>query len=327
MEISVCGMGGVGKTTLVAQVYKSEQIVQNFQWRAWVTVSTSFNKDEILKSIIKELFREKKEMIPQGIDRMDTKGLAEKLHGCLVDQRYLIVLDDVWDVRLWNEIKDLFDKGIGRIMFTTRNDEIATSLASSSNHVFKLNPLQDDEASKLFYSIAFQGDQGGICPKELDVAKEIINKCDGLPLTIVTLGGLLYTKHSAVKWDNTFKSLNWMLANILQLEGMSNILTFSFHDLPHYLKNCFLYCSVFPEDYPLKRKMIIRLWIAEGFIQERDRMTMEEIAEQYLNELVVRNMLQVVQENRYEHMEVYRMHDIVRQVAILISKKQFLHGT
>ncbi|KAK1274206.1 Disease resistance protein RPM1 [Acorus gramineus] len=323
MEISVCGMGGVGKTTLVAQVYKSEEIVQDFQWRAWVTVSKSYNKNDILRSIIKELFHDKKEMIPQGTDGMNTKELAENLHGCLVDQRYLIVLDDVWDVSLWSEIKDVFNTGKRRIMFTTRNSEIATSLASSSDRVFNIKPLHDDEARKLFCNIAFGGDQGGICPTELeDLAKETINKCDGLPLAIVTLGGLLRTKRSAMEWNDTLKSLNWMLTNSPQLEKMSNILMLSFHDLPHYLKNCFLYCSAFPEDYRIKRKRIIRLWVAEGFIEERDGMTMEEIAEQYLNQLVLRNMLFDDERNEWGRLEVCKMHDIVREVAISISKKQ-----
>ncbi|KAK1273404.1 Disease resistance protein RPM1 [Acorus gramineus] len=323
MEISVCGMGGVGKTTLVAKVYKSEQIVQHFQWRAWVTVSKSYNKNDILRSIIKELFHEKKEMIPQGIDGMNTKELAENLHGCLVDQRYLIVLDDVWDVSLWSEIKDVFNTSKRRIMFTTRNSEIATSLASSSDRVFNLKPLQDDEARKLFCNIAFRGDRGGICPTELECpAKEIINKCDGLPLAIVTLGGLLRTKHSAMEWNDTLKSLNWMLTNSPQLEKMSNILMLSFHDLPHYLKNCFLYCSAFPEDYRIKRKRIIRLWVAEGFIEERDGMTMEEIAEQYLNQLILKNMLFDDERNVWGRLKLCKMHDIVREVAISISKKQ-----
>ncbi|KAK1274453.1 Disease resistance protein RPM1 [Acorus gramineus] len=323
MEISVCGMGGVGKTTLVAQVYKSEEIVQDFQWRAWVTVSKSYNENDILKCLIKELFHEKKEMIPQGIDGMDTNRLVEKLKGCLVDQKYLIVLDDVWDVSLWSEIKDVFNTGKRRIMFTTRNSEIATSIASSSDRVFNIKPLHDDEARKLFCNIAFGGDQGGICPTELeDLAKETINKCDGLPLAIVTLGGLLRTKRSAMEWNDTLKSLNWMLTNSPQLEKMSNILMLSFHDLPHYLKNCFLYCSAFPEDYRIKRKRIIRLWVAEGFIEERNGMTMEEIAEQYLNQLVRRNMLFDDERNEWERLKVCKMHDIVREVAISISKKQ-----
>ncbi|KAK1296067.1 Disease resistance protein RPM1 [Acorus calamus] len=324
-EISVCGMGGVGKTTLVAQIFKSKQIQQEFQWRAWVTVSKSYNKDNILREIIKQLFHEKKgEMVMQGIDGMDTRGLAEKLHVNLeCYERCLIVLDDVWDVSLWHEIKDVFNTTKGRIIFTTRNIEIASSLASPADHVVNLNPLKYDEASKLFYSIAFRGDRDGKCPPELeDSARGIIDKCDGLPLAVVTLGSLLNTKHSVIEWNDTLKSLNWMLTNRPQLEKMSNILMLSFYDLPHYLKNCFLYCSAFPEDSFIKRKRIVRLWVAEGFIEERDEMTMEDIAEQYLNELVLRNLLCAEKRNNWERLKSFRMHDLVREMAISISKKQ-----
>ncbi|KAK1274458.1 Disease resistance protein RPM1 [Acorus gramineus] len=103
---------------------------------------------------------------------------------------------------------------------------------------------------------------------------------------------------------------------------MSNILMLSFYDLPHYLKNCFLYCSAFPEDYLIKRKRIVRLWVAEGFIEERDGMTMEDIAEQYLNELVLRNLLHAGKRNNWERLKSFCMHDLVREMAISISKKQ-----
>lgn len=70
-----------------------------------------------------------------------------------------------------------------------------------------------------------------------------------------------------------------------------NILYFSYIYLPTYLKSCFLYCTMFPEDYTLRRKVLIRLWIAEVFIENRDESTLEEVTEGYLVELVHRNML------------------------------------
>uniref|UniRef100_A0A452XD09 Uncharacterized protein n=1 Tax=Aegilops tauschii subsp. strangulata TaxID=200361 RepID=A0A452XD09_AEGTS len=54
---------------------------------------------------------------------------------------------------------------------------------------------------------------------------------------------------------------------------------------------CFLYCSLFPEDYLFRRKILVRLWTAEGFIMEKGVSTLEEVAEGYLKELVNRNML------------------------------------
>ncbi|KAK1295652.1 Disease resistance protein RPM1 [Acorus calamus] len=302
MEISVCGMGGSGKTTLVAQVYKKTQIVNDFEYRAWVTVSKTYDRDDALRKIIKDLFHEKKNVIPQGIDKMNARRLAEKLREFLEHKRYLIVLDDVWDVELWFAIMDVFPINTSkrRIMFTTRDGEIASSLASS-NRVLKIEPLKSEKAWELFCSIAFRGYPERKCPQELwSSAKAIVDKCGGLPLAIVTLGGLLYSKHSVEEWRNISKSLNDFLnSNFSMRERVTNILMVSFHDLPHYLKNCFLYCSVFPEDYEIRRKKIIRLWVAEGFVEERGERTLEEVAEEYLQKLILKNMLVVADTNNW----------------------------
>ncbi|KAK1273756.1 Disease resistance protein RPM1 [Acorus gramineus] len=324
MEISVWGMGGLGKTTLVAQVYKSEITKQCFECRAWITVSNTYKIDDILRRIIKELFLEKKEIVPQGIDTMDRRRLTEMLHQLLQQKRYLIVFDDVWGADMWNEIRFLFpdDKCQSRVMFTTRNQETANSLASPG-HIFYLKPLQYDQEWKLFCKIAFRGDIGGVCPPYLkEAANAIVKKCDGLPLAVVTLAGLLYSKHSVTEWNTVISNLDSMLTSNQQLEKISNILMVSFYDLPHYLKNCFLYCSAFPEDYPIGRKRIIRLWVAEGFVEQRKEVTMEEVAEQYFNELVHRSMLQIAKTNEWGRVKECHIHDVVREVGISISKKQ-----
>ncbi|KAK1316993.1 Disease resistance protein RPM1 [Acorus calamus] len=324
-EISVWGMGGLGKTTLTARVYMSEETVKHFDCRAWITVSKTYEIDDVLRSIIKELFNEKEEMIPQNIGVMSTGSLTHAIRRYLQPKRYLIVFDDVWNVDVRDKICVALPKNKckSRLMFTTRNHEIASSLASP-NRVFQLQSLHYDQAWDLFCKNAFQGDLQGICPPELkDSATTIVKKCDGLPLAIVTLAGVMCSKEkSTTQWNSVTNSLNWMISNNQQLEKISNILMLSFHDLPHYLKTCFLYCSAFPEDYPIKRKRIIRLWVAEGFVEARKGMTMEDTAEEYLNELVHRSMLHVARANTWGRIKEFRMHDVVREVAICMSKKQ-----
>ncbi|KAK1273996.1 Disease resistance protein RPM1 [Acorus gramineus] len=323
MEISVSGMGGAGKTTLVFKVYKSEKIEKDFQWRAFVTVSKTYDRDDILRKIYKELHFEKSLKLPLNIDELDTRWLAETLYKFLENKRYLIFLDDVWDEDLWSKIKDVFpgNSSKRRIIFTTRNNQIASSFASS-NRVLNIQPLEYNKAWELFCKTAFQGDRGGICPQELSkTAKAIVRKCDGLPLAILTLGGLLYSKHDEIEWSNTLNTLRWMLTN-KKLEKISNILMLSFYDLPDYMKNCFLYCSAFPEDFHIKRKRIIRLWAAEEFVEQKGGMTVEEVAEECLMGLVQRNMLQVSDTNGWGRLQTIRMHDVVRDLAISISEKQ-----
>jgi disease resistance protein RPM1 len=90
--------------------------------------------------------------------------------------------------------------------------------------------------------------------------------------------------------------------------------------LPAHLKSCFLYCSLFTEDYLFQRKKLARLWIAERFIEERGASTLEEVAEGYMEELVHRNMLQLVERNSYGRIKRFRMHDILRELAVDLCK-------
>ncbi|VAI69043.1 unnamed protein product [Triticum turgidum subsp. durum] len=82
-----------------------------------------------------------------------------------------------------------------------------------------------------------------------------------------------------------------------------------------------MYCSLFPEDYHFKRKQLVRLWTAEGFVEERGESTLEEVAEGYLKELIDRNMLQLVERNTFGRMKEFRMHDILRELAVDLCKK------
>uniref|UniRef100_A0ACD5V1J5 Uncharacterized protein n=1 Tax=Avena sativa TaxID=4498 RepID=A0ACD5V1J5_AVESA len=96
----------------------------------------------------------------------------------------------------------------------------------------------------------------------------------------------------------------------------------SLGDLPYILKNCFLHCTIFPEDYLIKRKRLIRHWVTAGFIRETEHKTMEEVAEGYLYELVNRSLLQVVERNESGRVRSCRMHDIIRLLALTKSNEE-----
>ncbi|KAF8394071.1 hypothetical protein HHK36_020275 [Tetracentron sinense] len=106
------------------------------------------------------------------------------------------------------------------------------------------------------------------------------------------------------------------------LEVVKSILLLRYNDLPYYLKHCFLYCCILPEDYIIKRKRLIRLWVAEGFVKDRRGMTPEEVADTYLRELISRSMLQVVAKNRSGRAKWCRMHDLMRELALSTSEKE-----
>ncbi|KAJ3680174.1 hypothetical protein LUZ60_016452 [Juncus effusus] len=125
------------------------------------------------------------------------------------------------------------------------------------------------------------------------------------------------------EWGMFYDQLSWELSNNPELVWVTNILNLSYNNLPTYLKNCFLYCSLFPEDSAFEREMIIRLCVAEGFVEQRGReTTLEEVAEAYLVELANRSLLQVVERDGNGRAESYRMHDLVRDICIATSEKE-----
>ncbi|PWA79985.1 disease resistance protein RPM1 [Artemisia annua] len=325
MVISVVGMGGLGKTTLATKVYNDEAIQRYFDCWAWVSVSQTNGVVELLRSMIKKLFGGKRETVPSDLGKMNYRELVEMLICYLREKRYVIILDDVWNILLWSRIRSAFpENGLGsRVIFTTRNDNVAKSVGPG-NHILHLDPLGEDDSWALFCRKAFWTDLQHSCPVELkDLAQAITKKCEGLPLAIVAIGGLVCSRDkTAIEWKKIYDSLNWELNNNPVLESVKGILSLSFNDLSFYLKHCFLYCCVFRDGYPIKRKKLIRLWVAEGFILERKGITAEEVAEEYLTELCLRSMIQVTETNDSGRVKTFRVHDVMRELATTTSQKE-----
>lgn len=156
----------------------------------------------------------------------------------------------------------------------------------------------------------------------------MIRNCGGLPLAIVVLGGLLRNKNSLGAWE---KVQNDAKSHINKLKSeqqyrVDDILDLSFQDLPYYLKPCFLYLGSLPGDSEIPKSKLIRLWIAEGFISTMEREDIEgelieNVAEQYLGELVDRCMVQVdKRDHTGKGVKTCRLHDLMRDFCISKAK-------
>lgn len=320
--VSVWGFGGLGKTTLVRKVYDWEMGLKSFDSYAWIAVSHNFNIRVTLRQLIQEL-NEYQGKIPADLGTMHCDKLTDALRVVLSNKRYLIVLDDVWDTRAFNELSDsLVDDHKGsRIIITTRNNDVA-SLAQET-YKMKLNPLGADDAFELFCRRTFQNSNMK-CPSHLkELSGQIVSKCGGLPLAISAIGNVLAVQEpDEITWrrmDNQFKC---ELEDNPSLGKVRGALSISFAYLPRHLKNCFLYCSMFPQDYLFRREQLVKLWIVEGFVSHRGQSTLEEVADGYFTELIHRSMLQLVENDEIGRVVSCRMHDIVRELALSFSRKE-----
>ncbi|TVU41708.1 hypothetical protein EJB05_15252, partial [Eragrostis curvula] len=119
------------------------------------------------------------------------------------------------------------------------------------------------------------------------------------------------------KWETICKSIGSQMESNPTLEGMRNIVMLSFNHLPHELKGCMMYFSIFPEDYAIKKGRLLERWIAEGLVSKKRGLTMREVAESYLDELLSRNMIEEDRTNLLESVvRSYRVHDMLLEVMV-----------
>lgn len=232
------------------------------------------------------------------------------------------MVDDVWSIHAWEQIQPRLPEtnGGSKLIVTTRIVSVAKQ-CSFAGYIHEMQPLSLDDSKELFLSRVF-GSTNAKYPEELnDVVNKILKKCGGLPLAIVSIASILAGYKSAGsrdKWDSVCKSIGSQMESHPTLEGMRHIVTLSYNHLPHELKSCMMYLSIFPEDYEINKDRLLRRWIAEGLVPEKRGFTPLEVAELYLDELVSRNMV-VPQFGFDGKVESCRVHDILLEVMMCKS--------
>ncbi|BAT00481.1 Os07g0197300 [Oryza sativa Japonica Group] len=329
----IVGFAGLGKTTLAMEVCRS--LEEEFACQAMVPVSQVFDagKDlgRLLKQIIKKVVRvtsgrglqEEQEL--HNIDEDDVDELAMMLGDCLDGKRYLIVIDDVWSISAWEAILSRLpdNKCNSRIIVTTRIEHVARACRSASleeeYYIHRVKPLQFEDAKKLFINAVFGPQQD--CPEHLkDIMHKILTRCSGLPLAIFCIVRLLAGYRSpegAVEmWTRVCNSTGSLMENNPTLNGMRHIITLSYNHLPHHLRACMMYLSLFPEDYVVDKRRLLYRWIAEGLVSEQRGLTPMEVAESYFAELVNRHMIQPSCTETLGTLMGCRVHDMMLDIIV-----------
>uniref|UniRef100_A0A3B6PTD9 Sr13 n=1 Tax=Triticum aestivum TaxID=4565 RepID=A0A3B6PTD9_WHEAT len=312
--VSIVGSGGMGKTTLANQVY--QELKEKFKCKAFISVSRNPDMTNILRTLLSEVGCQ---------DYADTEAgsiqqLIRKITDYLAEKRYIIVIDDIWDVKTWDVIKCAFPmtRCGGVIITTTRLSDVACSCHSSiGGHIYNIRPLNMQHSRQLFYRRLFSSEED--CPSSLvKVSNQILEKCDGMPLAIIAIAGLLAnTGRSEHLWNQVKDSIGRTLERNPSVEVMIKILSLSYFDLPPHLKTCLLYLSIFPEDSIIEKKTLISGWIAEGFIHKEGRYTVYEVGVRCFNELVNRSLIQPVKAGRFRGKSC-RVHDTI--LDFIVSK-------
>ncbi|KAL6847444.1 hypothetical protein ACP4OV_023297 [Aristida adscensionis] len=283
--LSIVGFGGLGKTTLANEIYR--KLEGQFQCRAFVSVSQKPNIKKILRTIISQVGL----VAPQNanMETWDEQELVNALQNYLLDKRYFIVIDDIWDVPAWEIIRcALPDKRNGS------------------------KQLTDQDSRSLFFKRIFDSEDA-CSPYLNEISAKILKRCGGLPLAIITISSLLANEPN--KWEYVLKSLGSNLEVSPSLDGMRQILNLSYIHLPHYLKTCVIYLGTYPEDYKINRNDLVQQWIAEGFIRKGHGINAED-SESYFNELINRSMIQPMETAYNGEVQSCRVHDMMLDLIL-----------
>ncbi|XP_021753260.1 putative disease resistance protein RGA3 [Chenopodium quinoa] len=323
--VTIVGLGGLGKTALAQLVYNDERVVAEFSdsnLRLWVCVSDQDGEQFDVKVILCKIIELLSGKRPDDTSSMEfvQKQFQEQLRG----KKYLLVLDDVWneDCEKWRNLCRFLTLGQegSRIVVTTRSE--MTAMIIGEKHTHKLQGLSEENSWLLFESVAFdKGEHEHASHLELVViGKRIVEKCYNIPLAIKVVGSLLFGQ-PVNKWQ-TFEHSGFAGIGNGDNDIMS-ILKLSYHNLIPSLKNCFSYCALFPKDFRLERKVLISLWIAQGYIASLDRdQSIEDAAEEHFLILVRRCFFQDVEKDEYGDIEYVKMHDLMHDVALEVGREE-----
>ncbi|XP_017629262.2 putative disease resistance protein RGA3 [Gossypium arboreum] len=319
--IPVVGFGGLGKTALAQFVYNDKMVYDYFQLRLWVCVSDVFDVKLILENIIKSITGQ----VPDQNLEMDQlqKQLRDKIGG----KKYLLVLDDIWNEEReeWVSLKELLVGGAkgSRIIVITRSFKVAKITSKCQPHVLK--GLSDDDAWSLFKEIAFEQRYADSTNSAfVEIGKQILERCSGVPLVIRTIASTLSYKETEEEW-RSFRDNE--LVRIPQNEGkILTTLKLSYDHLPSHLKHCFAYCRLYPKDLVIDVQTLVQFWIAQGFVKQLNQsQSLEEIGFGYFKDLVERSFLQEV-EGMYRMKGLYwvkeqacKMHDLMHDLAETVA--------
>ncbi|KAH1063518.1 hypothetical protein J1N35_028505 [Gossypium stocksii] len=313
-KVGVWGMGGVGKTTIMKHIHNDLLEEQRFKRVLWVTISKEFNVMKVQDDIADAL--KLKEDWPREGDKLRRAAiLSEMLKNV---GKHVLILDDVWDKVSLEEVGIPEPSGSNgcKLVLTTRSEHVCKYMGCK---VIKVKPLSEEEALILFLNKV--GPNIVQSPTIMPTLKLVVKECAGLPLTIVVVAGTMIGEDNPLIWKNALVELKERIGKVEGVEAeVIERLKFSFdHIKDRQVKHCFLYCTIYPEDFEIEKDELIECWIDEGFIDEMD--TRQEMEYKGLTILKKLEDNCLLENSTTEFGSVcIKMHDAVRDMALSITR-------
>lgn len=319
-KVSIFGFGGLGKTTLANLVYQKLRL--DFDYGAFVSVSLNPNIVKLFKTLLYH-FDDQQKNTKHELYYSEIQ-LINLVRGFLRNKRYLIVIDGIQDKSLWKKINCFFIENEcgSRVIATTRSLDVAKEVGV----VYQLQHLSTSDSRRLFNRRVFGTEDKYLPTKLAEVSENILRKCGGVPLAIITLASVLAgekgQENTYMYWSNVYQSIGSGLENNPDLKDMRRILYVSYYALPPNLKACLLYLSLYPEDYCIETKRLVWKWIGEGFVHEEQGKSLYEVGEAYFDELINKGLIEPIEINIQNKVRSCRVHNMVFDLIALLSNEE-----
>ncbi|KAL7115328.1 hypothetical protein ACP275_04G177000 [Erythranthe tilingii] len=308
LTVSLVGMAGIGKTTLAKKLFQDPSIFSCYTRHVFVTIGPKYRLADILVDILTQLNNLD---IDEVILLMKGAKLLVELKRMVFKSlrflRYLIVLDDLWDIELYFDLTKSFrdDNNGSRVLLTTRTEEVG--YCASIWRDYNLRFLDKKESWELLRHKVFGEEEP--CSYGLEKAgKKIAENCEGLPLTIITVANILSKADKTIEYWNEVADDKQNSVYKDAYDQMSKVLYPSYDYLEQHLKAFFLYLGAFPQNYSVYGYQMVNLCGAEGFLNPRPIhysdpiATFENNSYGYLNELCFKNVIMSAKEERGFHL-------------------------
>ncbi|CAN6372164.1 unnamed protein product [Urochloa humidicola] len=306
--ISIVGIHGSGKTVLAREVYESD-VGRQFRPRSWVSAANKRDPRELLMGILRELG------LPV-VENSNIDQLTVDLSEYLKSKRYLIVIDDM-QTDQWSTIESAFpEDASSRIVVTTTIKSVANACSSSNGYVYRMKRLGDEYSKQLFAMKAYRKNYLGCMKSE---SKDVLKKCDGQPLALITVGHFLRKKGwpTDPSCEDLCKQLRRHLKHDETLQRMWRVLHQTFSKLPcHGSRACLLYFGMFPCDHSVSRKTLMRRWLAEGFVE-----TQPSSSEKF-NTLIDQNIIEPIGVRSNDQVKTCRTYGMMHEFILHMSTSQ-----
>ncbi|KAH8956553.1 hypothetical protein BDL97_07G045100 [Sphagnum fallax] len=313
--VGVWGKGGVGKTLLARKAHNSMEVQRHFGSAniIWLTVG----KDPNIMSLYGTLSEKLRPHLVQ-FNTLNQTDYRDILYNEFSSRRALFIVDDVWEESVieWLDLA----KGPGSVtLWTSRKERVLLTAGVTEATKLHMDKLSEGDSWLLFCVHAFG--QCKIPPGIVGLAHSVVEECQGLPLALKVIGGVMIDKKWPREWEQELEKLkDSRMKHQYVEEQLFDCLKISYNDLEKAdhpnAKECFLYFAAFREDELLEQNRLFQYWVAEGLVPGEVGDDPEQDTYHVLGLLIGRSLIEL--ESDSENKLCCKIHHVLRDLAFHI---------